>query len=48
MKSINLELLPDRGLKLKNAILKEENSLKESKMQLNNVLRKLKEFSGNY
>lgn len=47
MKSINLKLLPDGGLKIKKAILTEENRLKESKMQLNNVLRKLKKFSGN-
>lgn len=46
MKSLNSKLLPDGGLKLKNSILNEENSLKEYKMQLNNVLKKLKEFPG--
>ncbi|VVC40113.1 Hypothetical protein CINCED_3A018495 [Cinara cedri] len=45
IKSINLQLLPDRGLKLKNSVLKEEKNLKESQMQLANVLRKLKKFS---
>lgn len=46
MKITNLHLLPDKGLKLKKAILKEESLLKDTEMQLKNVLNKLKEFPG--
>jgi hypothetical protein len=46
MKVTNLHLLPDGGLRLKQAIKKEETALKDTKIQLNNVLTKLKEFSG--
>jgi len=46
MNITNLHLLPDRGLKLKKAILKEEILLKDTKMQLKNVLEKLEKFPG--
>lgn len=46
MKITNLHLLPDKGLKLKKAISKEESLLKDTEMQLKNVLNKLKEFPG--
>lgn len=42
----NLHKLPDGGLKLKSAILKEESALKDTMLQLNNVIKKLKEFPG--
>lgn len=43
---MNLKLLPDGGLKLKQAILKNERDLKDTEKQLVNVLEKLKEFKG--
>jgi len=46
MKITNLNLLPDGGLKLKKVILKEEGVLEDTKMQLKNVLTKLKDFPG--
>lgn len=46
MKMTNLHLLPDGGLKLKRAIIKEESALKDNEMQLKNILYKLKEFPG--
>jgi len=46
MKMTNLHLLPDGGLKLKKAILKEERSLIDTEMQLKNVLDKIKHFPG--
>ncbi|XP_025412191.1 transcription termination factor 2-like isoform X2 [Sipha flava] len=48
MKVTNLHLLPDGGLRLKQAIKKEETALKDTKIQLNNVLTKLKEFSDEF
>lgn len=46
MKITNLHLLPDGGFKLKNAISKQENELKDTKMQLKMVIAKLNEFGG--
>lgn len=46
LKITNLHLLPDGGLKLKKAILKEENALKDTKIQHKNILAKLKQFPG--
>lgn len=48
MKVTNLHLLPDGGLRLKQAIKKEENALKDTTTQLNNVLEKLHKFRGKY
>lgn len=46
MKVTNLNLLPDGGLKLKLAIKREENALKDTTTQLKNVLEKLNKFPG--
>lgn len=46
LKITNLHLLPDGGLKLKKAILREEIALKDTKIQLQNILTKLKQFPG--
>lgn len=46
MQITNLGLLPDGGLKLKNAISKEERALKDTEMQLKNILDNLKQFPG--
>ncbi|XP_050544348.1 transcription termination factor 2-like isoform X2 [Daktulosphaira vitifoliae] len=45
MDNANLNLLPDGGLRLKNAIVKEENQLKYTRMQLENVLLLLKDYA---
>ncbi|XP_060839686.1 transcription termination factor 2 [Rhopalosiphum padi] len=44
MKITNLNLLPDGGYKLKKAIIKEESALKDTRIQLNNVLKKLEDY----
>jgi len=46
MKITNLNLLPDGGYKLKKAIIKEESALKDTRIQLNNVLKKLEDYPG--
>jgi len=46
MKITNLNLLPDGGYKLKRAIVKEERAFTDTKIQLNNVLKKLKDYPG--
>lgn len=48
MKITNLNLLPDGGIKLKKAILKEDNALKDANTQLKNVISKLEYFEGLY
>ncbi|XP_050421158.1 transcription termination factor 2-like [Adelges cooleyi] len=45
MEITNIKLLPDGGLKLKTAIIKEENKLKDTKEQFENVLKQLKLFN---
>lgn len=46
MQITNLGLLPDGGLKLKQAIKREEDTLKDTVKQLQNVAEKLKQFPG--
>lgn len=46
MQNTNLDLLPDGGFKLKQAIKREEDALKNTVIQLQNVAEKLKQFPG--
>jgi len=46
MKITNLNLLPDGGYKLKKAIVKEESAFTDTRIQLNNVLKKMEAYPG--
>jgi len=46
MKITNLNLLPDGGYKLKRAIAKEESAFTDTRIQLNNVLKKMENYPG--